>query len=202
MNHFPHLNGHSRRRSLPLIILSALCAVAWLAQAKAAKSDMRDLKREMLGDTSGAKPSKRDDNAKGGKPNADDAQARSLARLREHLEVTDDAEWSVIAERINRLSEARASLGTAAPGPRGSPAFSEKGKRSKGSGNSAHPEQDALRSALRDNLPDAEIRTRLARAHDVFQQNEARLAKAQADLRAVLTVRQEAVAVMYGLLPP
>jgi hypothetical protein len=32
--------------------------------------------------------------------------------------------------------------------------------------------------------------------------NEARLAKAQAELRAVLTVRQEAVAVLAGLLPP
>lgn len=55
---------------------------------------------------------------------------------------------------------------------------------------------------MKDKLPDAEIKSRLDRAHEVQQQKEAQLARAQADLRAVLTVRQEAVAVLAGLLPP
>jgi Spy/CpxP family protein refolding chaperone len=65
----------------------------------------------------------------------------------------------------------------------------------------ATPELDALRSAATDNLPDAEIKARLARVRDVRKQNDEKLAKAQEDLRAVLTVRQEAVAVASGLLP-
>ena len=36
--------------------------------------------------------------------------------------------------------------------------------------------------AVRDKLPDAEIKARLARAHDVHRQNEAKLAKAQEEL--------------------
>ncbi len=90
-------------------------------------------------------------------------------------------------------TRSRTSTGTC-PGP-------APGIRSR-PGGSAHPEQDALRSAVGDKLPDAEIKVRLARAHEVFQQNEALLLKVQTELRAILTVRQEAVAVMAGLLPP
>ena len=50
-------------------------------------------------------------------------------------------------------------------------------------------------------MPDGEIKARLDRLREVRKENEAKLAKAQEDLRAVLTVRQEAIAVMYGLLP-
>jgi N-formylglutamate amidohydrolase len=77
----------------------------------------------------------------------------------------------------------------------------DKPKRKTG-GVSANPELDALRSAVGDQFPDAEIKARLARAHDAYLQRVAQLTQAQADLRAVLTVRQEAVAVMAGLLPP
>jgi hypothetical protein len=36
---------------------------------------------------------------------------------------------------------------------------------------------------------------------ELRKENEAKLSKAQEDLRAVLSVRQEAVAVVFGLLP-
>jgi len=62
--------------------------------------------------------------------------------------------------------------------------------------------QEALRSAVRGGLPEAELRLRLARAHELHREREARLARARAELRAVLTVRQEAVAVLAGLLDP
>ena len=58
-----------------------------------------------------------------------------------------------------------------------------------------------MRQAITDNLPDAEIKSRLARLREVRKDNEEKLTKAQEDLRAVLSVRQEAVAVMFGLLP-
>jgi hypothetical protein len=59
----------------------------------------------------------------------------------------------------------------------------------------------ALGEAIRDKLPDAEIKSRLDRVREVRKASEAKLAKAQDELRAVLSVRQEAVAVMFGLLP-
>jgi hypothetical protein len=50
-------------------------------------------------------------------------------------------------------------------------------------------------------MPDAEIKLRLDRVRETRKANEAKLSKAQEDLRAVLSVRQEAVAVVFGLLP-
>jgi len=58
-----------------------------------------------------------------------------------------------------------------------------------------------LRAAITEKLPDAEVKSRLERLREVRKQNEAKVAKAQEELRAVLSVRQEAVAVMFGLLP-
>ena len=75
------------------------------------------------------------------------------------------------------------------------------GFRGNGGGRAANPELDALRTAVTDKMPDAEIKARLDHYREVRKDNEAKLAKAQEDLRAVLTVRQEAMAVMYGLLP-
>ncbi len=168
--------------------------------AKANKEEIRAMKRDGVIEETGGKPKKRDDNAdaRGPKSNPADAQARGLDRLRERLVVPDDTEWTLMVERITKIEEIRRTLWTSAANVRSPAPGAEKGKR----GSSANPERDALRSAVTDNLPDAEIKSRLARAHEIHRQNEARLAKAQADLRAILSIRQEAVAVMAGLLPP
>ena len=104
-----------------------------------------------------------------------------------------------ILERINRVNESRSALWKGSSSGKPGPVIADKGKKSS---RSANPEQDALRYAVRDNLPDAEVKARLARARHVHEQAEARLAQAQSDLRAVLSLRQEAVAVLAGLLPP
>jgi hypothetical protein len=129
--------------------------------------------------------------------NPADLQARILTSLREQMGVTDDSEWSLISTRITAVLDLRRTqlMSTLA----GFGNFMGGGNRgNRGGGNS--PEQEALRSALDDNLPDAEITSRLARLREVRKQNEATLDKARDDLRAVLTVRQEAVAVMAGVL--
>jgi len=137
-----------------------------------------------------AREEKRELKLAGGDPPARDAgaeSARGLARLREALRVADDAEWAVISARIAAVQAAGNGAG-----------LKDKAKP-------AGPErtaQDALRTAVRDGLPDAELRLRLARAHELHREREARLARARAELRAVLTVRQEAVAVLAGLLEP
>jgi Spy/CpxP family protein refolding chaperone len=108
-----------------------------------------------------------------------------LEALRKRLGVTDDAEWSVIAARITAVRTLQRSTG----------AFG--GFRGGGGGN---PEQQALREAISDQLPDAEIKARLERFRAVRKENQAKLDQARADLAAVLTVRQEAMLVMLGLL--
>jgi Spy/CpxP family protein refolding chaperone len=106
-----------------------------------------------------------------------------MAALRKRLGVTDDAEWSLISARITAVRTLqRSTLGFG--GQRG-----------------GSPEQQALREAVTDQLPDAEIKARLERFRAVRKDNEAKLNQARADLVAVLTVRQEAALVLMGVLP-
>ena len=139
-----------------------------------------------------------------------------LNMMRERLEITDDEEWKVISERVAKVSEIRRSTGGGmGGGPGGMMGFrggppggggSDRGgggDRGPGSGrgSSSNPEMNALQFAIRDKLPEAEIKNRLERVREMRRDNEAKLAKAQDELRAVLSVRQEAIAVMFGLLP-
>jgi len=145
----------------------------------------------------------------GGNFNPADIQARMMSNLREQLAVKDDAEWSLISERITAVMDLRRSLATGGGfGGRGGNGGNggnggggnNQGNRPNRVGAQANPELDALRSALSDNMPDAEIKARLDRLREVRKQNEAKLTKAQEELLAVLSVRQEAVAVAAGLL--
>ena len=178
-------------RTLLVVLASVFSAVASAQEGKPGKLERREMK-------SGAIEAKTE---KAEKRTADDAQDRIMAKLREQFDVSDDAEWNLIAERIATVTELRRNLSGAAS-IRGSATIGDKVKRNSRTAVMGFQEQAALRSAVRDKLPDAEIKARLARMHDVHQQNEAKLAKAQQELRAVLTVRQEAVAVVAGLLPP
>ena len=133
-----------------------------------------------------------------------------MTRLREQFAVTDDAEWKLITDRITAVTELRRAAGGGFAGLAGAFGGGRGGQAGQGGGQGggragrgavANPEQDALRQAVTDKLPDAEIKSRLARLREVRKANEEKLTKAQEDLRAVLDVRQEAVAVMAGLLP-
>jgi hypothetical protein len=136
------------------------------------KGEAREMKR-----TGGEKP-RRDPPAEA---------ARSLVRLREAMRVTDDAEWAVIAERIAAV---QAAAGGAGPKDKARPASPER------------TAEDALRTAVRDGLPEAELRLRLARLGGLQRERGTSLERARVELRAVLTVRQEAIAVLAGLLDP
>src|SRR5665213_1675385 len=61
-------------------------------------------------------------------------------------------------------------------------------------------ESQALQKAIEDKAPAAQLKTLIAKLQAVRKQKLAELAKAQEDLRAVLTTRQEAIAIMGGLL--
>jgi hypothetical protein len=175
----PPLHPCARRTlRIALFTLVALSAGA-LAQDKPAKPGKPGPEEKAT-----ARDAKRNGGEKPGRDSAE-ASARSLTRLREALRVTDDAEWEVISARIAAVQAAGAG-----PKDKAKPAGADR------------IAQDALRTAVRDGLPDAELRLRLARAHQLQQEREARLARARAELRAVLTVRQEAVAVLAGLLEP
>jgi hypothetical protein len=58
----------------------------------------------------------------------------------------------------------------------------------------------ALRSAIEANAPADEIKAKLAKVREARKSKEAALESAQAELKKVLSVRQEATAVLMGLL--
>lgn len=136
-----------------------------------------------------------------------DVQGRMLSLLRERMGVTNDDEWAVISERLTKVAEVRR---TSAGGAVAAMMFAGRGGGDSGRGGdrgsprgrtAGGTEVAALQAAVQDKLPDAEIKSRLERVREMRKQNEAALAKAQEDLRAVLTVRQEAIVVLAGLLP-
>ncbi len=152
-------------------------------------------------------------NAAGGRGNFDPAamQEQMMARMREQFDVADDAEWTLISARITAVTELRLATavgglgggfgGRGAGGPGGPGGAGGAGGRVGRQGATGNPEMTALRTALTDKLPDAEIKSRLESLRESRKQSAAKLEKAQEELRAVLSVRQEAVAVMAGLLP-
>lgn len=180
-------------------LLTALLAATTLSVASTV------LLAQTTGTTPGERSRRGDGGGDRGNFNPQEMQARMLNALRERLEVTDDEEWKLISERIAKLSELRRSAGggpggfISRGGPQGGGGDTRGGTRGTRSG--GNPEMDALSSAVRDKLPDAELKVRLERLRESRKANEVKLAKAQEDLRAVLSVRQEAVAVVFGLLP-
>ena len=138
----------------------------------------------------------------GGRGNFDPEQMRQrmLDRVKEQMEVTDDAEWKVISERVTKVTELRMSGGGGFGmmfGGRGGRGGAGGGG---GRGAGGNQETDDLRQALESKASAAEVKTLLAKLRESRKTNEAKLEKAQEELKAVLNARQEAVAVMMGLL--
>jgi hypothetical protein len=66
--------------------------------------------------------------------------------------------------------------------------------------NQPNPDRDALQQALDDNAPAAQVKALLQKYQAGQKTKQAALVAAQADLRKVLTVQQEAQATLSGLL--
>ena len=121
-------------------------------------------------------------------------RARMMERVREQFGVKDDAEWKVISERVEKVGAARREMGggMGMPGGRG-------GGRG-GFGGEPSAEATALKSAIDNNASADDIKAKLAAYRGAQKEKEAKLAKAQDDLRQVLSAKQEAAAVLAGYL--
>ena len=64
----------------------------------------------------------------------------------------------------------------------------------------ASPEQEALQKAIDDDAPAGQVKDLLAKYKAAQQARQAKLEKAQDDLKAVLTSKQEAQAYLLGLV--
>ena len=153
----------------------------------------------------------------GGNFDPEAMRQRMMDSYKERLDVKDDAEWKLISDRIEKVTTARRDVGFGGGfggfgrgGGRGGPggpgggggdnAPGGGGNRRGGFGGEPSEEAQALQKAIDAKAPADEIKAKLAKYRESRKEKEAKLEKAQDDLRKVLTTRQEAVAVLAGLL--
>lgn len=143
-------------------------------------------------------------------------QERRVARLKEQLEVTKDDEWSIILPRVEKVMQTQRELrmggmggmGRGGPGGGGANnpdegANSGRNRASAGTNpeeTTNNPDAAALRKAVEAKASAAELKTHIAKMRETLKKREAALAAAQDELRKVLTTRQEAIAILLGLL--
>jgi len=134
-----------------------------------------------------------------GRGNFDPAQfqQRMMERIQTDLGLTNETDWSAIQPLVQKVLDARRDAGGGSMGRM----F---GGRNRGGNNpfaqTPNPEAEALQKAIDDNAPKAQIKDLLTKYQASQKAKQAKLVAAQADLRAVLTVKQEASATLLGLL--
>lgn len=146
----------------------------------------------------------------GGRGNFDPAQFRQrmMDRMKERLEVTDDAEWKALEPLIQNVMEARRATmsgmgrGMFGGGRRGGGDNNGGGDQPRRGGpfGQPSPEADALQKAVDAKAPKAELKAALDKYLGYRKAKQAELEKAQDELRKVLTSRQEAIATLDGIL--
>lgn len=149
----------------------------------------------------------------------DPAQFRqdALDRMKDRLEVKDDAEWKLIEGALGKVMDAQRDVmagrmrGMFGGGQRrqrgggagGDTASTDNGgqQRQRGGFFGTPPaEFEDLQKAIDDKAPADEIKAKLAKLREYNASKEAALTKAQDELKALLTSRQEAICVLAGML--
>ncbi len=143
---------------------------------------------------------------RGGRGNFDPAQMqqRMMDRVQEELGLTNETDWSAVQPLVQKVMDARREAGGAGMGRM----FRQRGNNNNGGQQGGRnnpfgqpsPEAEALQKAIDDNAPKAQIKDLLTKYQASQKTKQAKLVAAQADLRQVLTVKQEAQATLLGLL--
>ena len=150
-----------------------------------------------------------------GRGNIEEFRQRMMDNYRERLEIKGDDEWKAIQPLIAKVTDARRDVAVGGGGF----GFGRGGGGRRGGGNNdaqangnnqggrrgfpgaePSPEAEELQKAIDSNASKDELKAKLAKLRDARKDKEAKLAKAQEDLKKVLTVKQEAAAVLMGLL--
>jgi len=147
-----------------------------------------------------------------GRPDPAQMKQMRMDDLRGKMEIKDDAEWTAIEPKVSKVMDAqRDLLGMRMGGMFGGGRRRRSGQDTNGGDaqrqqrrssffGDPSPAVEALQKALDDKAPTAEIKTKLAAVRAEAKEKEAKLEQAEEDLRSVLSSRQEAVAVVNGLL--
>jgi len=140
---------------------------------------------------------------------------RQLERYRERIEVKSDEDWKklepLIVKVMDAQRDARMGMGFGGFGGRGGRGgdggrrggdggnADQGGNRNRGGGQTS-AEVTELQKALDAKAPAEEVKAKVAKLREARKAKEAALEKAQEELRKALSARQEAGAVLAGLL--
>lgn len=135
-------------------------------------------------------------------------QQRMMERMKEQLSASDD-EWTVIEPRLSKVMTLNRQMTTGrfmgmAGGRRGGFGAGGQDRPGRAGAEQDGPVQQAqekLQQTLENESADAaQIKSQLTALREAREKAKQELAKAQQDLREVLSVRQEAQLVMMGML--
>jgi len=147
-----------------------------------------------------------------GRGNWDPEQMRQrvMERIREQLAIKDDAEWGLIEARIKKITDSRMGMGRwfggfgggpgGGPGGTGGSGGPGGGRQGRSGFGQPNPDAEALQMALDSGASADDVKAKLSAYRAAAKQKEAQLEKAHDELRALLSVKQEARAVLLGLL--
>ncbi len=152
-----------------------------------------------------------------GRGNFDPARAqefrqRRMDDLKEQLEVKDDAEWKALEPLIQKVMDTQQQLFAdrmrgAFRGFRnrdnngGGDNGGDQNRRPRGGfGGEPSAEAETLQKAIDSKASNSELKTALAKLQESRKVKQENVEKAQADLRKVLSLRQEAILTSSGLL--
>jgi len=136
---------------------------------------------------------------------------RRLDDTKDRLEVKDDAEWKVIQPLVEKVMEAQQAVmrdrmsgmfGRRSGGDRGGDSSSggDCARSSRGGFGEPSPEAEALQKAIDSKASGSDMKAAIAKFQEARKKKMADMEAAQANLKAVLSVRQEAIATASGLL--
>jgi len=141
----------------------------------------------------------------GGFGQMDPAQRQQMMmdRYKEDLGFTNDTDWSAVQPLVQKVADAQRDVNMA----RFAGAFRRGGRNGGGGGGGGggfnlptDPDREALQQAVDNNASSAQVKAALDKYRASQKAKESKLASAQADLQKVLSPKQEAAAVLAGLL--
>ena len=135
-------------------------------------------------------------------------QQRLMDNVKTDLEFTNDEEWTAVQPLVQKVLDASRDAGQRNPiralfgRNRGQQGGQGGGQPGRGGGmfGQPSPEQEALSNALEQNAPAAQVKDLLAKYKASQKAKQAKLDAAMADLKKVLTPKQEAEAYVLGLV--
>jgi len=145
----------------------------------------------------------------------EERQQERMNQVKEELEVKDDAEWKIIQPLVQKVEDARRQVMadrmsgmmrrfSRGGGDNGGGDNNGDRRRNRGGGGGffgdPSPESESLKKAVDGKASNSEMKAAIAKFMEARKANEAALLKAQDDLRKVLSVRQEGIATLNGLL--